>query len=217
MTNEMVHGGEGGDTAGFIEHRGPGVLAGIEDILIGHEQAMAEEVVLEVLPGFFGGIAFGGGGRDIDQGDIVGKAQRLRAVPAGAVSNHGGVDLGGECGADFIEVQLHHGGIGARQNQAHGTVAGGAEGTEDIGVLVTRIKGHRRPRAFGSPAVGTAAFLPDAGFILAPQFNSLAWVRGGDGLQLGGEFFLKDATASLACWGCCGRPLIHACPSRWSR
>lgn len=29
--------------------------------------------------------------------------------------------------------------------------------------------------------------------------------------------FLKVATASTACAGCCGRPLIQDCPSRWSR
>jgi hypothetical protein len=166
--------------AGFIEHRVPGVLAGIEDILIGHQQAVAKEVVLEVLPGFFGGIACWGGGRDIDQGDMVGQAQGLPALPASAVGDHGGVDLGGECGADLIEVQLPHGGIGARQNQADGTVAGGAESAEDIGILVARIDGHRWPRAFGRPGMGAAAFLPHAGFILAPQFNGLTWMRGSD-------------------------------------
>jgi len=36
--------------------------------------------------------------------------------------------------------------------------------------------------------VGTAAFLPDPGFILAPQFKRFAWVRGGDFLEFGGEF-----------------------------
>ena len=90
MTNEMVHGGEGGDTARFIEHGVPGVLAGIEDILIGHEQAVAEEVVFEVLPGFFGGNAFGGGGRNSNQGDIGRDMQGLGAVPTGAVGDHGG-------------------------------------------------------------------------------------------------------------------------------
>ena len=60
------------------------MLAGLEDILIGHEQAVAEEVVFEVLPGFFGVVAFGGQGRDIDQGDIGRNAQRLRAMPSRA-------------------------------------------------------------------------------------------------------------------------------------
>jgi hypothetical protein len=165
------------------------VLAGIEDILIGREHAMAKEVVFEVLPGFFSGIAFGRSGRDIDQSDIVGNVQRLRAVLAGAVGDHGSMHLWGQFGADLIEVQLHHGGVGARENQSDGTVARGAEGAEDIGIFVARVDGHRRPQAFGRPAMGTAAFLPKAGFILAPQFNGLARMCGGDFLECGREFF----------------------------
>jgi hypothetical protein len=38
--------------------------------------------------------------------------------------------------------------------------------------------------------VGAAAFLPNAGFILAPQFNAFIGVRGGDCLELGREVFL---------------------------
>ena len=94
MTNETVHGGEGSDTACFIEHGVPGVLSGIEDILIGQEHTIAEEVVFEILRGFFGGIALWDVGRDIDQGDIAGNAQLLRTVTAGAIGDHGGVDLG---------------------------------------------------------------------------------------------------------------------------
>jgi len=37
--------------------------------------------------------------------------------------------------------------------------------------------------------VSAAAFLPDAGFILAPQLNGLAGVGGGDYLEFCGEFF----------------------------
>jgi hypothetical protein len=140
----MLYGGEGGDAAGFCQHGVPGVLASVEDVLIGGEQAVAEEVVFEVLPGFFGRIAFGSGGRNINQGDIGGDAQRLRTVPADAVGDHGGVDLWGQLGTDLIEVQLHHGGVSAGQNQPDGAVARGTEGTEDIGVLVACIDGHGR-------------------------------------------------------------------------
>ena len=102
---------------------------------------MAEEVVFEVLPGFFRRIAFWGSGGNSNQGDIVGDMQGLGAVPAGAIGDHGGVDLWGYLGA---EVQLHHGAVGARQNQADGTVAGRAESTEDIGIFVTPIDRHWR-------------------------------------------------------------------------
>ena len=140
----MLHGGEGGDAARFCEQGVPGVLAGVEDVLVGSEQAMAEEVVFEVLPGFFSRIAFRGSRWNRNQGDIVGQAQGLRAVPAGAVGDHGRMDLWGQFGADLVEVQLHHGSVGTRENQTDGTVAGGTEGTEDIGIFVARIDGDRR-------------------------------------------------------------------------
>ncbi len=44
-------------------------------------------------------------------------------MPAGAVGDDCGMDLGRELRADFIEVQLHHDDIGAGQNQADGIVA----------------------------------------------------------------------------------------------
>ena len=140
----MSHGSEGSDPAGLGEHGVPGVLAGVKDVLIGGEQAVAEEVVFKVLPGVFGRVALWSIGRDSNQGDIVRKAQRLRAVPAGAIGNQGGMDMGGEFGADCIELQLHHGGVGAGQNQADGAAALGAKGAEDIGVVITRIDRHRR-------------------------------------------------------------------------
>ena len=97
--------------------------------------------------------------------------------------------LWGQFCADLIEVQLHHGSVGAGQNQADGTVARGTEGTEDIGIFVARIDGDRRPRPLGRPAMGPAAFLPNAGFILAPQFDVFIGVRGGDCLKFGWEVF----------------------------
>jgi len=63
------------DSSFFLYELIPGMFACIEDIVIGMEDAMAEEVVFEVLPWFFGGIAFGCGGGDIDEGDVVGNAQ----------------------------------------------------------------------------------------------------------------------------------------------
>ncbi len=53
----MVCGSERCDTAWLAGHGIPGVLAGIEEVGIGGENAVAEEVVFELLPGFFSGIA----------------------------------------------------------------------------------------------------------------------------------------------------------------
>jgi hypothetical protein len=141
----MLHGSEGGDAACFCQQGVPGILAGVEDVLIGGEYTVAEEIILEVLPRFFGGIAFWGNGGNINQGDIVREAQVLGTVPAGAVGGHGSRDLWGQFGADLIEVQLHHCGVCVGQNQADGTVRRGTEGTEDIGIFVVCLDGYRRP------------------------------------------------------------------------
>lgn len=58
----MVHSSEGSDAAWLVRHGLPGVLAGIEEIGVGGEDAVAEKVVPEVLPGFFGRIALRGVG-----------------------------------------------------------------------------------------------------------------------------------------------------------
>jgi hypothetical protein len=70
-------------------------------------------------------------------------------MPAGAVGDDCRMDLGSELSVDFIEVQLHHGSIGAGQNQADGTVALRTEGAKDISNLITGVDGHRRTSAFG--------------------------------------------------------------------
>lgn len=68
---------KGRDSSCFLHEVIPCVFAGIKDIPVGMEDAMAEEVVFEVLPGFFGGIAFGCSGRDIDESDVTGNAEGM--------------------------------------------------------------------------------------------------------------------------------------------
>ena len=213
----MVHSSEGSDAAWLVCHGLPGVLAGIEEVGVGGEDEMAEEVVLEVLPGFFGWIALRGVGRRKDERDVLWYFQFGRTMPTGTVGDDGGMDLWGQRGADLVEVQLHHGGIGARQNQPDGGVALRTEGAEDISIVIACVEGHRRTRPFGGPAVSASSFLTDAGFVLTPEFNGFFGMRGGDFLKFGREVFLKAFIALRGCAGCCGRPLIHDCPNRCSR
>jgi hypothetical protein len=62
----MLHSGGRSDAAWLARHGIPGLLACVEDIGVGREDKMAEEVVLEVLPGPFGGIALRRVGRRRD-------------------------------------------------------------------------------------------------------------------------------------------------------
>ena len=110
-------------------------------------------------------------------------------VPAGTVGDDGGMDLGRDLRADVREVQLHHTGIGTRENQPDGAVALRTEGAEDIGILIARIDGHGRTGAFGRPSVSASPFLTDTGFVLTPEFNGFCRMRGGQRAQCGAEFF----------------------------
>jgi hypothetical protein len=185
----MVHSGEGSDAARLICHDLPGVLAGVEEVGVGRKDEVAEEVVLEVLPRFFGRIALRGVGRRRDERDVLWCFQFAGPMPAGTVSDNCCMDMRGELSADVREVQLHHSGIGAGENQADGGVALGTERAEDIGILVARIDRHGWTGSFGRPAMSASSFLPDAGFVLAPEFNGFFGLRGGQALPCGAEFF----------------------------
>ena len=99
------------------------------------------------------------------------------------------MNLGRELRADVREGQLHQGGLGTGQHQPDGTVARRAAGAADISIVVARVDGHRRTGSFRRPAMRAAPFLPDAGFVLAPQFNGFVGMRGGQALQRDAEFF----------------------------
>lgn len=117
--------------------------------------------------------------------------------------------LGGDVLADFVEVHLHGGGIGAGQHQGGALAEPGTNGAEQIGVLVALIGGQARPRAGLGPDPGAAVLLPEPGFILEPNLDrpalgQMAYV----GCERAGEVFL-NASRTCGSWrGCCGRPLI---------
>lgn len=110
-------------------------------------------------------------------------------MPAGTVGNDCGMDLGRDLRANLREVQLHHDGIGAGENQPDSAVALRTEGTEDIGILIARIDGHRRTGSFRRPSVSASPFLADAGFVLTPEFNGFFRMRSGQLSECGAEFF----------------------------
>lgn len=110
-------------------------------------------------------------------------------MPAGTVGDDCRMDLSRDLRADLLEVQLHHGGIGAGENQPDGAVALRTEGAEDIGILIARIDGHGRTGSFRRPTVSTSPFLTNAGFVLTPEFKGFCGMRGGQLSKCGAEFF----------------------------
>lgn len=185
----MIHSGEGLDAPLFCGHGVPGVVAGIEYIIIGLENAMAEEIILEELPWFFGGVAFRRVGGDADERDVFRHFQSIAAMPSGTIDNECCMHIDWKLQADFIQMQLHHFRIHPRQHQPHRRIALRAERPEDIGVFIARIDGHGRPAAFDRPAMRAPSFLPNARFILTPKLNALFGMFLRQVLQFFAEFF----------------------------
>jgi len=94
-------------------------------------------------------------------------------------------------------VERHGLGITAGQHQARALALARADGAEDVGRSGTLIVRRPWPGAAPGPPAGDLVLLPDAGFILEPEFYVLALsLMPCDLCQLGGEVFLNAAMAS---------------------
>lgn len=150
---------------------------------------MAEEIILEILPWFFGGIAFRCVGWGGDKGDVMGYFQVSRIMPSRPVGDHGGMDVRRQRRADLVQMPLHHLGVCMGEHQSDGGIALWTKRTKDISVCIARIDGNRGPGTFGSPTVGTPPFLAHTRFVLAPEFNGFIRMCGFDGCKFQPEFF----------------------------
>ena len=81
---------------------------------------------------------------------------------------------GRDLAADFGQMQVHRLGVDSGQYESSPYPAGGADGAEQIGPVVTLVAGSARSAALGCPDVGQAALLADPGFILPPKLDRLA-------------------------------------------
>ena len=105
----------------------------------------------------------------------------------------------GDVARDFVEVELHHVGVGIGQRQRRPDAAGGADGAEQIGVVIALVGGLPGPRSAPGPLPNLAIFLADAGFVLKPDFDRR---RLGQGVEMS----LQRAREAL--WN--GPPLLPA-------
>ena len=102
--------------------------------------------------------------------------------------------------ADFVEMLLHGMGVGPRHHQRSADTPGRTDGAEQIGALVSLICRLARPGSPFRPQPHVTVLLPDAGFVLEPDFQSLAlrqmvYV----GFERAGEVFL-NASMTLVFW-----------------
>lgn len=109
---------------------------------------------------------------------------------------------GGNVAADLVEVKLHGFGVGMRQGERCTFAACRADGSEQIGVLVTLVGRLSRTRAAFCPLPNQAVLLADAGFILEPYLYRCAFRQVGQmGLQRAREIFLNASTVTASCAG----------------
>ncbi len=82
-------------------------------------------------------------------------------MPTRAVEFQDRMRAGGDEGADRGQVQVHRVRVGIRQHQPGADAARRADGTEDIGLIVTTIAWRGRAAALLGPDIGQAALLAD--------------------------------------------------------
>jgi hypothetical protein len=110
---------------------------------------------------------------------------------------------------DLLEMKLHRLGVGVRQRQRRADAAGGTNGAEQIGALVTLVGRLARARSPARPLPHEAVLLADARLILKPNLDRRSLPQVGQmDIQNFGEVFLNASTTRSFCAGWRGRALI---------
>ena len=78
-------------------------------------------------------VELGRGGRQRCERQVGWDFEFAGGVPTGLIENDDGMGAEGDCAGDLLEMQLHGLAVGARQNECCASIAGGANGAEDIG------------------------------------------------------------------------------------
>jgi hypothetical protein len=168
----------------------------------------------EILPNVLDRVELWGAGRQEDRRDVVGHVEFARCVPSGSVEDESGVGALGDVARDFVEVELHHVGVGIRQRQRGADAPRGADRAEQIGVVIALVGGLPGSRSPPGPLPNLAVLLADAGLVLKPDFD---WRRLRQSfemsLQRAREVFLKASTIRSSCAGWRGRALMWEKPS----
>lgn len=169
----------------------------IDDVVVACEDPVGEPVVAHELPDVLLGVQFRGARRQRQEGDVGGHVEPAGEMPARLIQDHDGMRIRRDRDADLFKMSLHGRCIAPRHDESGTFALHRTDGAEDVGrdrALIVRRPWART--AFG-PSAGQLVLLPDASFILEPDFNldagsDLFPDRG----QLGGEVFLNVSIAS---------------------
>jgi hypothetical protein len=192
---------DGHDAPRLIDELIPCVAAMVDDVVIGFEHAVGEPVVAQELPDILGWIEFRAFGRQGHDGDVGGKVELVRHMPAGLIEEQHGVRAGGDVFGDFGEMQVHRIGVAFGQDEGRALAVLGRDRAENIGRGGALILGRGRPRAAFRPAPGELVLLANARLVGEPDF----YVARVDSLfprdffQACGENFLNSSIAPSRC------------------
>ncbi len=135
-------------------------------------------------------------------------------MPSGAVEQQHGVRALGDTARDFIEVKLHHVGVGVGKRQGRSDAPRWTDRAEQIGVVVALVSRLCGPRSAPGPLADEAVLLADPGFILEPDLDRRRLGQTVEmSLQRAREVFLNASTIRSSCAGCRGRALMWEKPS----
>jgi hypothetical protein len=116
-------------------------------------------------------------------------------MPSGPVEDENGVGALGDVARDFVEVELHHVGVGIRQREGGADAAGWADRAEQIGVVIALVGGLPWPRSALGPLPNLAVLLADPGLVFEPDFDRRDLGQAFEmSLQRVREVFLKAST-----------------------
>jgi hypothetical protein len=124
-------------------------------------------------------------------GEVFRDLEFARGVPAGLVENDHGVRAGCNRTAYLFEVFAHRRRVGIRHDDGDPGVATGADGAEQIGILITLIFWLPRTRTLLGPLVDERVLLPDPHFILEPHLDRGCQGQLAYGLTRAGKLFFK--------------------------
>lgn len=177
----------------------PGLAGGVDDGVVGVEDAVGEPVLSEVLPDVLDRVQFGRARGQEDQRHVFRDDELFRSVPTGAIEQQDGVSTALDVPADLIDVKLHGEGIGIGQRQASTFTLCRADGAEQIDVLIALICRLPWPGSTLCPEPNNPVLLAYARLVLEPDFDRLALGKVADmSLQRPREVFLNAAIVAAS-------------------
>src|SRR5918997_7032550 len=93
-----------GDGVGLGDQPAPGVAGGIDDVLVGVEDAGGEPVLAQVRPDVLDRVHLRGAPRQPDQGDGVRNREGCGRVPAGPVEQQDGMSASSDGPGNLVKV-----------------------------------------------------------------------------------------------------------------